>query len=204
MKTDIYTLAHEVKNPLSVVKGYLEMMNEENFSKYKEIIQNEVNISLEILDNYLEYNKLTVSKEEIDLNVLLLDLKNSMKDYLKKNNINLKICMLDDEIYLEADYNKLREVFLNIIKNGVEAHANNINISYDVMFNKVRIKIENDGDSIDYNDLSKIGNNYSNKVLGSGIGTTLSKKIIELHNGSIKYANNEKKGVIVTITLSLS
>ena len=204
MKTDIYTLAHEVKNPLAVARGYLEMMDKDNFSKYKEIIQNEINSSLEILDNYLEYNKLIISKEEIDLNVLLLDIKKSMKEYLKKKNINLKITMMDDDIYLDADYHKLRQVFLNIIKNSMEAHAKNILISYDIMFNKVKIKIENDGDNIDYDTINKIGNNYSNKVLGNGIGTTLAKKIIELHNGSIKYSNNTDKGVTVIISLSLN
>ena len=42
MKNDIYTLAHEIRNPLCVVKGYLEMLDESNLSKYKKIIQNEL------------------------------------------------------------------------------------------------------------------------------------------------------------------
>ena len=202
MKTDIYTLAHEVKNPLCVVKGYLEMMNKENFLKYKEIINNEINTSLEILDNYLEFNKIGINKEEMDLNILLIDIKKSMKDYLKNKNVNLKIKMIDDDIYLEGDYNKLRQVFYNIIKNSVEAHSKNINISYKVMYGKIDITISNDGDKI--YDISKIGNNYSSKVLGNGIGTTLSKKIISLHNGKIKYVNNVNRGVSVIISLNLS
>ena len=73
MENDIYTLAHEIRNPLGVVKGYLEMLNSDNLSKYKKIIQNEVDDSLNVLNDYLEYNRLCLNQEEIDLNMLLMD-----------------------------------------------------------------------------------------------------------------------------------
>ncbi len=201
MKEDIYVLAHEIKNPLCVVKGYLEMLNRNNIEKYKDIIKEEINTSIQILDNYLEYNKLSIIPEEIDLNVLLLDIKNSMHDYLFKNGVKLKIKYIDDEIYLKADYNKLKEVFYNIIKNGVESQSKNISISYKVFYNKLTIIIKNDG--LVCQNIKKIGNNYTNKILGHGIGTNISKKIIEMHQGKITY-QNENNGVSVIISLSLN
>lgn len=200
MKTDIYTLAHEIKNPLCVVNGYLEMMNSSNFAKCKEIIKKEVDTSIGLLNNYLEYNRISIQKEEIDLNLLILDIKDSMFDYLKKKNVCLKTKLLDEEIYLEADYDKLKQVFYNIIKNSVESCSRNIEISYHIMFDRVEILIKDDGMKIDVGTINKIGNNYTNKILGNGIGMTLSKKIIKLHNGKIKYKNNDK-GVSVIITL---
>ena len=204
MKTDIFTIAHEMKNPLCVAKGYLEMMNKENFERYKEIINNEINNSIEILDNYLSFNKINIEKEELDLNVLLSDIKKSMKDYLKKLNVNLNIQMVNDDIYLNGDYNKLKQVFYNIIKNSVEAHAKNIYIYYKILYHKLNIYIENDGDQIENNIINQIGNNYSAKILGHGIGLTLSKKIITLHQGKISYKNNEEKGITTIITLNLN
>ena len=204
MKNDIYTLAHEIRNPLSVVKGYLEMLNESNVSKYKKILQDEVNNSLNILNDYLEYNRIALNKEEIDLNVLLSDIKSSYKDYLKNKNVYLHIDFINDEIYLEADYNKLKQVFYNIIKNSIESHSKNIYISYHIMFGKVTICIKNDGFKIDDNSFVKMGHYFSNKEDGNGIGTSINKKIINLHNGKIKYQNNKNKGVSVYITLSLS
>ena len=204
MKNDIYTLAHEIRNPLSVVKGYLEMMNEENISKYKKIIQNQVDDSLNILSDYLEYNRINLNKEEIDLNMLLMDIKSNMNDYLKNKNIHLHIETFDDEIYLNADYNKLKQVFNNVIKNSIESNSRNISISYRIMFGKVTICIKNDGYKIDKDSIYKIGNYFTNKENGNGIGTSLIKKIISLHRGKIKYHNNYKKGVSVFITLSLS
>ena len=204
MKNDICILAHEIRNPLSVVKGYLEMLNENNISKYKEVINNQINDSLNILNDYLECNRIILNKEEIDLNILLNDLKISLIDYLKSKNVHLHINLLDDEIYLKADYNKLKQVFNNIIKNSVESLSKNIDISYKIIFNRVIIIIKNDGYKIDDNTIYKIGNYFTNKENGSGIGTTLTKKIIGLHNGKIKYRNNKNKGVSVYITLSLS
>lgn len=204
MKNDIYTLAHEIRNPLSVIKGYLEMLNENNIFKYKEIINSQINDSLNILNDYLEYNHIILNKEELDLNVLLSDLKINLIDYLKSKNVYLHMNLLDDEIYLIGDYNKLKQVLNNIIKNSVESNSKNINISYKIMFNKVIIIIKNDGYKIDNDALFKIGNYFTNKENGNGIGTTLIKKIINLHNGKIKYKNNKNKGVSVYITLSLS
>ena len=203
MENDIYTLAHEIRNPLGVVKGYLEMLNGDNLSKYKKIIQSEVNDSLDILNDYLEYNRICLNKEEIDLNMLLADIKDNLKDYLKKNNLHLHINTIDDEIYLKADYNKLKQVFKNIIKNCLESNSKNIYISYRIMFGRVTIIIKNDGCKMDNDTLLNIGNYYSKKNNGHGIGNSLIKKIINMHHGKIKYKNNYGKGVSVFITLSL-
>ena len=202
-KNDLQILAHEIKNPLAVAKGYAEMLNEDNVLKYRKIILDEINSSIEILNNYMEQDKLSLKKEEMDISVLLEDVEKNLSDYLERNHVNLKIDYLDDEIYLYADYGKLKQVFYNIIKNSVESNSKNILISYEVSKKKIYITIHNDGEKIDKSILSKIGNNYSNKILGHGIGTTLSKDIIELHDGNIKYHNN-KNGVSVIITLNLS
>ena len=204
MRNDIYTLAHEIKNPLCVVKGYLEMINETNLSKYKEIINNQVNDSLSVLNDYLEYNRISLNKEEIDLNLLLEDIKSDLMDFLKNKNVLLNIDLLDDDVYLQADYNKLKQVFNNIIKNSVESLSKNIDISYRIMFGKITIRIKNDGQELDDNLIYKLGNCFTTKEDGHGIGNSIIKKVINLHNGKIKYRNNKNKGVSVYITLSLS
>ena len=202
-KNDLRILAHEIKNPLAVSKGYLEMLDEKNIFKYKDIIIKEINNSIEILDNYMEQNNMTLKKEELDINLLLNDIEENLTNYLNEKNVNLKINYLDDDIYLYADYQKLKQVFYNIIKNSVESNAQNIEISYSVSKKKIYITIFNDGDKIDNSIIDKIGSNYSNKILGHGIGMTLSKEIIQLHEGNIKYKNNIG-GVSVIITLNIS
>lgn len=203
MKTDIYTLAHEVKNPLCVVKGYLEMLNENNLERYKKIIQDELDNSIYILDNYLEYKKLSVDLEIMDINLLLFEIKKSFKEYLENLGINLQINVIDDDIYVMGDYLKLKQVFNNLIKNSVEAQSKNIVINYRLDDNKLIIELANDGFKILSDKLSELGNNYTDKVMGNGIGVNLSKKIIELHDGEIVYKNNVNTGITVSITLLL-
>ena len=70
--------------------------------------------------------------------------------------------------------------------------------------NIYRILICDDGIKIDNDAIYKIGNYYTNKEDGNGIGTSLIKKIISMHSGKIKYRNNKNKGVSVYITLTLS
>ena len=196
-KNDIYILSHEIRNPLSVIKGYAEMINENNVNDYKQIILDEVNNGIRILDDYMTLPKLSLNKEEMDINLLLEDIENSLKHFLAKKNVLLKINYFDDDIYLFADYYKLRQVLLNLVKNASESNAKNI------LKRKIRISIENDGNKIDRNVIAKIGHNYTNKIFGHGIGTTLSQEIIQLHHGTIKYENTNN-GVRVMITLPLS
>ncbi len=203
MKDDVYVLAHEVKNPLCVAKGYLQMMNKNNYIRYMEIIKKEIDMSIDILDNYLELKKINLDKEEFDLNLLLLDLKESMHDYLKKHGVHLLMKLIDDDIYLEADYSKIKQVFYNIIKNSVESSSKEIKIYYEIKYDELIVIVTNDGDKIQSDVFNKIGNNYSNKVLGNGIGMTLSKKIIEMHNGTIEYQNNKNRGINIKIMLPM-
>ncbi len=200
MKKDIYVLAHEVKNPLCVVKGYLEMLNQSNLERYKKIIQDELMEGMEILDNYMNYNKISIQKEEIDLNLMLLDIKDSMEEYLKRKGIYLKIHLIDDEIYLKADYQKLRQVFYNLIKNSIEAQCKKIIIKYQVLYDSIAIYIKNDGSKI--LDFDRLGNNYTSREDGHGIGVMISKKIIAMHEGTMNYFN-EKNGVCCNITLPI-
>ena len=200
MKENIYVLAHEIKNPLAIAKGYMEMLNKDNIDEYKVIINEQINSSIEILDNYLEYRKLSINKEEIDINLFLSDIKRGFSNYLNKKNIKLKLSLNDDEIYFKADYNKLKQVFYNIIKNSAEAKSKNIYIKYELFPSKIKIIILNDGEKIE--DINKIGKNYTSKILGNGIGVNLSKKIIEMHKGKIKYYNN-LNGVCCDIILPL-
>lgn len=200
MELDIFTLSHEIKNPLCVAMGYNTMLNEKNVLLYKKIIDEEIKNAINILNSYLDYQKLNINKEVIDFNCLLSDLKFNLKEYLNDKKIDLEIDMIDDEIYIDADYDKLKQVFLNLINNSIDAKSTRIKINYQINNNKLIINCFNNGIPINYNEIKNIGHNYSNKILGHGIGTTISRKIIELHNGSIVYEiKNNGTNVLITL-----
>ncbi len=92
IKDALFKLTHEIKNPLAVIKGYLDMFNIDNKEKslkYLSIMREEANRSLNIITDFLEFNKIKIVKTEIDLNLLLEDVYDSFKIILNTKNIKL-------------------------------------------------------------------------------------------------------------------
>lgn len=197
MEIDIFTLAHEIKNPLAIANGYLQMSNNENFMKYKEFIKNNIEEALMVLDNYLEYNKLSIEFEVMDLILLLEEVINN---YASLYEIDIDLITVYDELYISGDFIKLKQVFNNIIKNSIEAKSKNIKIYLKMRNGEVLIRVVDDGDGI--NNFDNL-DGYSSKVNGHGIGVVIAKKVIACHEGTINYENNDEGGCSVFINLPI-
>lgn len=198
MELDIYTLAHEIKNPLSIAKGYLEMSNEGNFKKFKELIDNNIKEALNILDNYLEYKKMSLNYEIVDIVLLLEEIKDN---YSQLYNIGINIISMYDELFINGDYYKLKQIFNNLIKNSIEAKSKKIDLYLKIHNQNLSINIIDDGDG--FNNIDNL-EGYSSKINGNGIGLLLTKKILDLHNGIIIYNNNKDKGCNISINLPIN
>jgi len=205
-KESLFKITHEIKNPIAVVKGYLDMYDTKNINhstKYIPIIKEEINRVLVLLEDFLSITKIKIEKEEIDLGLLLEDVENSFKLMLKSKNIKL-IYKHIDELYIEADYNRLKQVLINLIKNSMESidKDGNIKISVNKNKNKIKITIEDDGRGMTKEELKKITKAFfTTKKNGTGLGVYLSNEIIKAHNGSIKYSSVKNKGTKVVITI---
>ena len=199
MEIDIYTLAHEIKNPLAVANGYLEMSNSSSFSKYKDLIMENINESLNLLNDYLEYNRLVINNELMDIMLLIEEVINNYKNLY---NIDIKIISAYDELFIKADYYKLKQAFNNIIKNSIEAKASEIKIFIKEIDQHLVINILDNGNGI--NSFNDLNNGISSKVNGHGIGVMITKKIIKNHHGTIEYYNNDDKGCNVKINLPIN
>ena len=200
----IYNLAHEVKNPLCVCKGYLDMINSNNLDKYLPIIKSEMNRSLTIMDEFLDLKRIKLDKDLMDFTLLLDDIKETTKLVLKNNNVKLELNNSLDEVIIDGDYDKLKQVLMNLIKNSYEAVCSNIKIDLKTNKEYLKLKIIDDGKGISKEDLKKIGTPlYTTKVTGTGLGVSLSKEIIKLHEGEIKYDSTINKGTKVTIILPI-
>ena len=204
----LFRITHEIKNPLAVCKGYLDMLDYEDEAKLKKyigIIKEEIERSLSIVDEFADYTKIKVNQDIMDINMLLEDTLKSIKSLLAKKNIKLKQNIKDDEIYINGDYNKLKQVLVNLIKNSVEAINHNeglIEISSKETLNNINITIKDNGCGMDKESLDRCGETFfTTKPHGTGLGVGLSKEIIRLHNGTIVYESKKDQGTKVTITL---
>ena len=207
IKLSLFKITHEIKNPLAVCRGYLDMMKEndyKNYQKYIPIINSEINRTLLLMDDFLDYTKLKINKEDVDIVYLIEELENDLKPLLKKNKIELEFNIPDDEIYLDLDYFRIKQVLINVIKNSIEAKSNNPKISLEIKQEQknVKIIISDNGVGMDNEVLNRIGENfYTTKERGTGLGVSLSKEIIRLHGGEMNYESELGKGTTVFITL---
>jgi len=213
-------LAHEIKNPLTPIQLVIDNLK----SKYLS------NVNAELKDNYnknLETIKKQIKQIENLVNEFS-DFARMPKPLLKKNNltdilitninllkkINTEIVInfsKNKEIFLLCDYEQLSRVFFNIVKNSIESI--NEKSKKTSNFNKIiNIEIKERSDYIDiqfidygigfednkFSDLIKPY--YTTKKEGTGLGLSIVIKIINDHNGSIKFLNH-KNGAEVKITL---
>ncbi len=202
-------LTHELKNPIAVCKGYIEIIDRngiESAPKYLPIISNEIERSLSVINDFSSLGKLKkLNKEEVDLQVLLEEIITILNPLFKKNNANIYLNIKDD-IYVSIDYLRMKQVFVNILKNALEAKKDdeqlNVFIEVKKNLNNLKIIIKDNGIGMDKNTLERITEIiYTTNANGNGLGVVLSKEIIEMHKGSINYKSTKGKGTTVTITL---
>lgn len=202
-------LTHELKNPISVCKGYLEIIDKNGYQKapkYLPIISSEIERSLSVINDFSSLGKLKeLNKEEVDLQVLLEELITILNPLFKKYNANIYLNVKQD-ICLKLDYLRMKQVFVNILKNALEARKEeeplNVQIEVKKSLKAVKIIVKDNGIGMDKNTLERISEIfYTTKANGNGLGVVLSKEIIEMHHGTITYKSQKDKGTTVTITL---
>lgn len=202
-------LTHELKNPISVCKGYLEIIDKNGYQKapkYLPIISSEIERSLSVINDFSSLGKLKeLNKEEVDLQVLLEELITILNPLFKKYNANIYLNVKQD-ICLKLDYLRMKQVFVNILKNALEARKEeeplNVQIEVKKSLKAVKIIVKDNGIGMDKNTLERISEIfYTTKANGNGLGVVLSKEIIEMHHGTINYKSQKEKGTTVTITL---
>ena len=112
-----------------------------------------------------------------------------------------------DEVFITGDYNRLKQVFINIVKNSIESIkiSGTISITTHTLKDNYYIEITDTGCGMDEYTLSKIKELFfTTKVKGSGLGVSLSNEIIKAHHGSINYTSKPNKGTKVVVKLPIT
>lgn len=207
LRDSLFKISHEIKNPIAVCKGYLDMFdanNEDHIKRYIPVIKQEIERTLTIMIDFLTLTKLHVKKTKMDISVLLQDVCETTDLMLRGRKINFSSSIMDEEVYINGDYDRLKQVFINIIKNSVEAICNGetglIKLDASVKKGDVIITITDNGIGMNKKVLSRVGEAfYTTKKTGTGLGVKFSKEIINAHKGDIKYKSKEGSGTVAII-----
>jgi len=204
IRRSLFKISHEIKNPLAVLKAYIDIFDYNDIEKtkrYIKIISGEIDKMLLLLQDFLLVNKDNINFDIMDVNLLLEELANSLFD-LHKLKVELNI--EDEEIYINGDFNRLTQVLTNMVKNSYEANASKVSIKSYLNQHNVIIEVIDNGEGISKSLSSKIFEPFfTTKKDGTGLGVPLSNEIVEAHGGTLVYLDNKDKGTIAKISLPI-
>ncbi|MEH7073186.1 PAS domain S-box protein [Neobacillus drentensis] len=202
------SVAHEIRNPLTSLKGFVQLlqMDDVKHQYYHQIMLDELNRINDIVGELLLLAKPQILKyTHAGLQKLLTDVISLLNTEASLYNVQIEASFPENEIMIECEPNQLKQLFINIIKNSIEASQKGGLVSIELEQaeeNKVFINIKDNGCGISKERLEKIGEPfYSSKEKGTGLGLTVSFKIVQSHQGTIHFDSLKNQGTSVQITL---
>ena len=203
-------IAHEVRNPLTAIKGFLQLMQSEEDSNkpYFDIIQSEMDRIELILSELLVLAKPHELKfEAINLISLLENVKTLIDTQAIINGIQIEAIYNYHDFTINCDRNQLKQVFINILKNAIEAMPKGGRITIETKqygFNMVKIYFKDTGNGMSQEILKRVGEPFfTTKQDGTGLGVMISKQIVENHGGTINIWSDEQ-GTLIEVILPIA
>ncbi|HDR3659933.1 TPA: PAS domain-containing protein [Bacillus paranthracis] len=201
-------VAHEIRNPLTVIKGFIQLfqINKEDQEKYFDLMLSEIERIEAILQEFLSIAKTDeISTEKKNIYQIFKNVVSLMNTKAIMTNIQVELYTNSKDIIIECSENQLKQVFINILQNSIEAMPDGGEISIhikEIGKDGIIISVIDKGIGIPEERIKRLGEPfYSTKEKGTGIGLMLSYKIIESHQGNISIMSEVGVGTTVTIYL---
>lgn len=203
-------IAHEIRNPVTAIKGFLQLMEHGNMNNqvYFDIMEAEIERIELILSELLMLSKpQVVQYESTNISMLIRDIVILLEAQAIMNSVQIELDFDSEEVILNCEKNQIKQVAINFIKNAIEAMPEG---------GKLVVQLRKQGDTellIHFMDegcgipdyvLSRLGQPfYTTKEKGTGLGFMVSKRIIENHNGTVSVYSEENIGTTIEVLLPL-
>ncbi|MCM3719081.1 histidine kinase N-terminal domain-containing protein [Fictibacillus phosphorivorans] len=198
------SFAHEFRNPLTSVKGFIyllqrELEKTEQSDHYFDIIKNEMQSLEEKITQFLYLSKMRGLEDKlvhVPIKTLIEEMIEFMYPRFTETNIIIH-ADLDEEVMIEGDSSQIKQVLLNILVNAVEELSEwngerKIEVKLRRMEDKAELSICNNGNPIPDYLLENVFEPFvTTKSLGTGLGLSVCKQIVEKHNGTIEVSSEE-------------
>ncbi|TGC09156.1 PAS domain S-box protein [Methanolobus halotolerans] len=215
-------MSHELRTPLTAIIGFSDMLRTEKFGGLNEkqlgfadhILKSGEHL-LELINEILDLSKIEAGKmelecEEFSLSEMFDEIETLTAPIMGRKNIDLKIDNNIQTRQIFADRLKFKQIMYNLLSNAIKFTSDNGNISIvaDKTDNEVLVSVSDSGIGIPEHRLKDIFNPFTQvdasnkrKYGGTGLGLTLVKQFVEMHNGSIRVESEEGKGSTFTFTI---
>lgn len=213
-------IVHELRTPLTYISGYTHVLKDKIYSSpeeaqsYLTTIEKETDRLTKLITDLVELNHLqedlyTLDIQPIAIAQLFLDTVGLFAIHIAEKELILKLT-IEEELILTGDPKRIQQIFYNTIDNAVKYSAVNGTLAIELTKkdNSLQFRVTNDGILIDDEDLERIGDRFfrtdkarNRTTGGTGLGLTIVKEIIRLHNGTFEMTSDASTGTSVTIQL---
>lgn len=197
-------LVHEIRNPLTSLKGFLQLIQAgvRQKEQYYRVILNEIEKLEHITTELLQLGKpLKRSKQRENIADLIRDVIFLFQVQADFHNIEFKLNM-EDDVFFTCNALQIKQILMNIIKNGAEAmhKKGTISISLKKSDKLIEIHITDEGKGIAAKDVSQLHEPFfSTKDDGTGLGLLVTNHLVEIHNGKLTVQSTENIGTTFSI-----
>ncbi|MES1039315.1 two-component sensor histidine kinase [Peribacillus simplex] len=203
--------AHEIKNPLTGIKGLVQLLvekhPEEQDQFYYSVIMKEIERINSIVSEFLILGKpMAQTLSLYDIRSIMAELRPIIESEARHFNIEVEWNIIKEPIRVHCTKDQLKQVILNIAKNGIEAMEVGKKLRIHIHHENewAKIMIIDTGQGLNEKDIDKVFDPfYTSKKEGTGLGLFVCKRIIESFNGTIKFSSKPQNGTTVTISLPL-
>ena len=198
----VNNFSHELKTPIASISGLISLLKNEHLplekrKKYLEIIEEEVHRLTNMTTNILNLSK--IEKQEILTDKVRFNVSEQIRSCVlllekKWTNKNLRLSLDFDEFYTFANEDMLKQVWFNLLDNAVKycKKGGEIKVSIEIIDGIIKTIISNEGEPIPEDDYQKVFNKFyqvekngEHSREGNGIGLSIVKRIIDLHEGAV-------------------
>ncbi|GAB6932827.1 sporulation sensor histidine kinase KinB [Calditerricola satsumensis] len=202
------SIAHEIRNPLTVARGFLQLLKQQTrdarSQTYLTFIVDELDRAESIIGDYLSFCKPKPSQESVlDVGTHVQYVVNVITPFAHLHNVEMHL-RVEPGLSVYGDGEKLNQVLMNLMKNAVEAMPWGGTLSVSALREErwIRIDIQDTGLGMTEEELKRIGTPFfSTKKDGTGLGLTVSYRIVQSMNGRIDVRSEKGKGTCFSVRL---
>jgi PAS domain S-box-containing protein len=199
-------IAHEIRNPLTAIKGFLQMIAA-GYQKeaYIKIMSSELErIELIVSELLLLAKPQAVLYAPFEISSVLDEVFSILNTQALLTNVEIAFTKRTEGLLIKGDSNQIKQVFINLIKNAIEALSSGGQIEIELLEegSNILIYVKDNGEGIPEDKIAQLGQPfYSTKEEGTGLGLMVSFNIIQNHHGSINVKSAPNKGTTFEILL---
>ncbi|MBU8919346.1 PAS domain-containing protein [Bacillus sp. FJAT-29953] len=199
-------IAHEIRNPLTTIRGFVQLMNQNGKEPYyyTDTILDEIDRINYIVSELMIFAKPhQVQYNECNIKSILTSVIKFLEPEANLKNVEIEYELPIEEVIISGERNQLKQVFLNLLKNSIEAmpSGGKIYILLERTTQNIIITIKDEGIGMETEQIKKLGEPFfTTKQEGNGLGLMVSYKIIQNHKGSIHVNSNLNQGTTFTIS----